>query len=54
MSTYLLKGFFLKVLDENSKIVLPALIVKKKKIPDLQLHQIFKPIRKIFCTLLPI
>ena len=30
MSTYLLRGFFLKVLDENPKIVLPALILKKK------------------------
>ena len=30
MSTYLLRGFFLKVLDENQKIVLPAVILKKK------------------------
>ena len=45
--------FFLKVLDENPKTVLPAVILKKK-IPDPQLHQIFKPIRKFFCTFLPI
>ena len=30
MGTYLLRGFFLKVLDENPKIVLPAVILKKK------------------------
>ena len=30
MSTYQPKGFFKKVLDENSKIVLPVLILKKK------------------------
>ena len=43
----------LKVLDENPKIVLPAVILKKK-ISDPQLHQIFKPIRNFFCTFLPI
>ena len=30
MSTYLLRGFFFKVLDEIQKIVLPAVILKKK------------------------
>ena len=53
MSTYLLIGFFQKVLDENPKIFLPAVILRKK-IPDPQIHQIFKPIRKYFCTFLPI
>ena len=52
MSTYLLRDFFLKVLDENPKIVLPALILKKNINP--QFHQIFKTIRKIFCIFLPI
>ena len=54
MSTYLLRGFFLKVLDENPKIVLHVVILKKKKNPDPQLHQIVKPIRKFFCAFLPI
>ena len=30
MSTYLQRGFFLKFLDENRKIVLPVVILKKK------------------------
>ena len=30
MSTYLLKGFFFKVLDENPKVVLNMGILKKK------------------------
>ena len=53
MGTYLPKGFFKKVLNENPKIALPAVILKKKN-PDPQLHQIFKPIRAFFCTFLPI
>ena len=32
MSTYPLRGFFFKVLDENPKIVLPGVILKKKKL----------------------
>ena len=46
------QSFFFKVLDENQKIVLNMGILKKKNL-DPQLHQIFKPIRKFFCTLLP-
>ena len=49
-STYLLKGFFFKVLDENPKVVLNMGILKKN--PDPQLYQTFKPIRKFFCTFL--
>ena len=42
-----------EVLHEKMKIVLPMGILKKKNL-DPQLHQIFKPIRKFFCTFLPI
>ena len=42
-----------EVLHEKLKIVLPMGILKKKS-PPPQLHQIFKPIRKFFCTFLPI
>ena len=45
-----------EVLHEKLKIVLPMGILKKKlkKNPEPQLHQMFKPIRKFFCTFLPI
>ena len=42
-----------EVLHENLKIVLPIVILTKKN-PEPQLHQIFKPIKKFFCTFLPI
>merc|ERR1712198_307479 len=51
MSTYLLRGFFLKSFGRNSKNR-PTCCDFEKKILDPQLHQIFKPIRKIFCTFL--
>ena len=43
-----------EVLIEKLKTILPAVILKKKKNPDHQLHQIFKAIKKYFCTFLPI
>ena len=36
------------------KIVIPMVIFEKKKNPDPQVHQILKPITKLFCTFLPI
>ena len=40
-----------EVLHEKLKTVVPP-VVLKKFFPDPQLHQIFKPIRKICCTFL--
>ena len=51
MSTYQLKGFFFKVLDENPKIVL-HMVILELGYPDPQLHQILKPIRELSCTFL--
>ena len=43
MSTYLHRGFFKKVLEENPKIVLPALILKKKKIQYPNFTNVLNP-----------
>ena len=49
-STYLLKKLKFCMKIENR----PPYVDFEKKILDPQLHQIFKPIRKFFCTFLPI